>query len=361
MLLNKASWNLEDERLLPKAGACTDCKKRSGAQPVLWFGPLEDQIDTKDRCLDPLCWNNKMMIYLQHQANIFSDKYSNLTFRSTEHLTTEAKEKLTKEFGRVYDPEDVQKSTKGSKDAIPSLVVSGKGAGTITFVREKRFASPGGGGPKQKGKVTPLKERREQLKGKRWAQVLLQLCEKIDSAQLDWLNCKDRTTAVMALAGIFGNQTGISLREGRKVFDALVQEGSKACRQKALELLWDSVKPTLVYIISYVGPVTQIGGHYVTTARWVAELINVDIDKMFKDVSKSKGFTVPKSWASLNEDGSQKKVKAVNKSGKKGMIKTATAAKNDKPAKDPKKPKVVMKADKTVKVDFRPKTNRTRI
>lgn len=360
MLLNKASWNLDDERLLPKAGACTDCKKRSGAEPVLWFGPLEDQIDRKDRCLDPLCWNKKMNLYLIQRAKLFRNKYSNLTFLSTEHLSADEKAELSDKFGRVYDPEDVQKSTKGSKNAIPSMVVSGKGAGSIIFVREKRFASPGGGGPKQKGRVTPLKERREQLKGKRWAQVLLLLCEKIDGAQLHWLNCKDRTTAVMALAGIFGNQTGISVREGRKEFAALVSpvRPSKDARNKALELLWVSVKPTLVHMISYGGPVTQIGGVYVKTARWVAELLSVDIDKMFTEVSKSKGFGVPKSWSFLNEDGSLKK-KAAKKTGKRGMIKTAKAGNESMAAqvaidekKADKKTKVVKKSDNTVKVDF---------
>ena len=379
MLLNKASWNLEDERLLPKAGACCDCKKRSGAQPMLWFGPLEDQIDRKDRCLDPLCWNKKMTLYLQERAKYYSGKYSNLTYLSTEPLSSDEKEELTKNFGRVYDTADVLKSTKGSKDAIPSLVVSGKGAGTVIFVREKRFTSPGGGAPKQKGRVTPLKERREQLKGRRWAQVLLLLCEKIDKAELDWLNCGDKVTCVMGLAGIFGNQTGFSVKEGRKLFEALVKPGDTSKNQKkALVLLWDSVKPTLVNMISYGGPVTQIGGVYVKTARWVAELLSLDIDKMFKEVSKSKGFTVPKSWAALNEDGSLKKKPAKKpkpaKASKPIDICSRTNRNRKKKAKAGNKSmaeqvsieekkaakKTKAKADKTVIVDFRPKTNRVR-
>ena len=326
MLLNKASWNLDDERLLPKAGACSDCKHRSGAQPLLWFGPLENQILTKDRCLDPLCWNNKMMIFLQHQAKHFSDKYSNLTFTSTEHLSANEKEELTKKFGRVYDPEDVQKSTKGSKNAIPSLVISGKGSGSIIFVREKRFASPGGGAPKRKGQVTPLKERRVQLRCKRWAQVLLLLSEKVDATGWPQLIFKDKITGVMALAALYGNHMINPIKSSRERIETLAQSGAKAGREEALGLLWDSVKPTLRQMIAYGGALTQIDGYYVTTARWVAMLIQVDIDKMFKEVSKTKGFTVPKSWAALNEDGSQKKKKA-------------KAAKEAKPAKAAKKTK----------------------
>ncbi len=346
MLLIKAKWNLDDELLLPKVGACSDCKKRSGAEPVLWFGPLEDQIDRKDRCLDPLCWNNKMTVFLQQAAKQLSRKYSNLTYISTEHLSSNEKEELTKKFGRVYDSEDVQKSTKGSKNAIPSLVVSGKGAGSIIFVREKRFASPGGGGVKRAGRVTPLKERREQLKGKRWAQVLLQLKEEVAAAGLPRLIYKDKITGVMALAAIFGNQTGYSVMEGRKLFETLIKTGGKGGQEKALELLWDTVKPTLIQMLAYGGLVTQIAGHYVITARWVAMLIQVDIDKLFQEVSKQKGFTVPKSWAGLNEDGTPKKKKAARKS---------KAAKKAKPAKAAKKSKQIP-ASRTVKVDFRTNT-----
>lgn len=352
MLLNKADWNLNDELLVPKAGACTDCKKRSGAEPVLWFGPLENQIDTKDRCLDPLCWNNKMLIHLQHRAKYFSDKHSNLAFCATEHLSESEKEILTKKFGRVYDPNDYQKSTKGSKNAIPALVVSGKGAGSIMFVREKKFAELGIGGPKRAGKVTPLKERRAQLDGRRWAQVLLLICEKVDAAPLKSLTCKDKTTAVMALAAIFGNQTGYSVMEGRKMFESLVNTADKGGREKALELLWVSVKPTLISMISYGGPASQIGKYYIKTTRWVGKLLGLDVPKIFTEVTKTKGFTVPKSWAGLNEDGTQKKSKAKKAKPK---TKTAKAAKKAEPAKAVKKPKIVRKTDKTVKVDFRPK------
>ena len=132
----------------------------------------------------------------------------------------------------------------------------------------------------------------------------------------------------MALAAIYGNHPifpGME-RTNSKEIDAIVKAADKGGREKALGYLWDSVKPTHIRMISYGGPVTQITGHYITTARWVAELIKVDIDKMFKDVSKQKGFTVPKSWAGLNENGSPKK----------------KAAKKSKPAN----------AGNTVKVDF---------
>jgi ParB/RepB/Spo0J family partition protein len=48
-----ARWKLDDAELLPKAGACSSCPKRTGAQPALF----EDV--TKDHCTDPACFAEK--------------------------------------------------------------------------------------------------------------------------------------------------------------------------------------------------------------------------------------------------------------------------------------------------------------
>lgn len=352
MLLIKAKWNLDDPLILPKAGACSACTKRSGSEPMLWFGGIKEQIKTNDRCLDPTCWKKKLTRYLEQRAKQFIEKFDNLTYRTLEHLTSDEKAELTEKFGRVYDMEDVVRSTSGAKNAIPSLVVSGKGAGMITFVKEKRFGGPATG--KRPGKVSTLKERRAKLKAKRWAQVLILLIEKIDQAELSQLNCIDRVAGVMALSAVFGNHPRpCALSAATKEFDLIIKTGTGGehgtKREKIVEYLWNSVKPTLIELISYGGPSLQIEGHYVKTARWLAKLLKVDIDKIFDEVSKAKGFLVPKTWDALNEDGTPKKKaakkpKATKKSGGRGMIKTANA---------PKKPKFAKKkAGKTLKVDF---------
>jgi len=345
-LLIKAKWNLDDETLLPKAGACSDCTKRSGVEPVLWFGAIDNQIDMKDRCLDPLCWKNKMRIYLQQRARELSVKHSNLAYIATEYLTGDIKEELSKQFGRIYESYDIQKSTKGAKDAIPAMVVSGKGMGTIIYVKEKKFAGPGSGRRAAAGKPTPLKQRREMLDAKRWSQVLLELRKKVDSAGVDQVVYKDptaKTTCIIALAALYGNVACWALEEpsrGRtlnatdkqlqKRIDEMAKTRGKDGLEKALGYLWDSVKPTLKRLLSYSGPASQTSGSCIDSARWVARLIQVDIDKMFAEVSKQKGFTVPKSWKGLNADGTPKAAKKTKPAAK---AKGETAKKNKKKKK----------------------------
>jgi len=340
MLLIKAKWNLDDETLVPKAGSCSDCTKRSGAEPVLWYGAADNQIKSKDRCLDPQCWKNKMHVYLQRRAKKLSEKYSNLAYVATENMSGDIKEGLTKNFGRVLDQYDIKKSTKGAKGSIPALVVHGKGTGNVIFVKEKQFARPAGA--RRAGKVTPLKDRRARLKAKRWAQVLIELRKKVEETNVDKVVYKDKITGIMALVAIYGNYSiSTDTQSARqKEISTLVKTADKGGREKALALLWDSFKPTLDNILTYSGPVTQTSQYIIDKARWVAKLIQVDIDKMLKEVSKQKGFTEPKSWKGLNADGTPKAAKKTRKkksmaeaveteeakfekTRKRGMIKTA--------------------------------------
>jgi ParB family chromosome partitioning protein len=53
--LSAAQWDLNDESLLPEAGACTTCPKRRSHEPLL-FAELTD---VEDACLDRTCWEAK--------------------------------------------------------------------------------------------------------------------------------------------------------------------------------------------------------------------------------------------------------------------------------------------------------------
>ncbi|WP_395026561.1 ParB/RepB/Spo0J family partition protein [Comamonas odontotermitis] len=52
--LKEAPFDRKDAELCPKAGACTDCSKRTGAEPDLFT-----DVDSADVCTDPPCFHNK--------------------------------------------------------------------------------------------------------------------------------------------------------------------------------------------------------------------------------------------------------------------------------------------------------------
>lgn len=53
--LNNVPWDLNDATIVPKAGACSSCQKRSGAQSTLFA-----DIKEKDRCFDSACFKSKL-------------------------------------------------------------------------------------------------------------------------------------------------------------------------------------------------------------------------------------------------------------------------------------------------------------
>lgn len=68
--LKVAPFDPADATLVPKAGACTTCGKRSGAQSVLFADVKE-----KDRCFDSECWGKKKAVgVLQRIKKLVEDK-----------------------------------------------------------------------------------------------------------------------------------------------------------------------------------------------------------------------------------------------------------------------------------------------
>jgi ParB family chromosome partitioning protein len=61
--LSRAPWDLKDAELVPKAGSCAACPKRTGNNPDL-FGDLEKK---PDRCMDGACFNGKTTAFLHRQ------------------------------------------------------------------------------------------------------------------------------------------------------------------------------------------------------------------------------------------------------------------------------------------------------
>ena len=58
--LAKASFSTSDKELVPEAGACKDCPKRTGKQPELF-----QDIGKEDLCTDPACFQKKVKAHIK--------------------------------------------------------------------------------------------------------------------------------------------------------------------------------------------------------------------------------------------------------------------------------------------------------
>ncbi len=73
--LANAPFDLADAELVPDAGACTTCPKRTGAQAALWG-------ETQDACLAPDCYNKKLTANSSRIAERLRAEGENVVFAS---------------------------------------------------------------------------------------------------------------------------------------------------------------------------------------------------------------------------------------------------------------------------------------
>jgi hypothetical protein len=69
--LSAAPWKKDDAKLLPAAGACATCEKRTGAHPE-----LHPEVKAgKDFCLDPSCFDGKKSAFVQVQIKAVEEQH----------------------------------------------------------------------------------------------------------------------------------------------------------------------------------------------------------------------------------------------------------------------------------------------
>lgn len=306
-LLSKSKWDLDDETLAPKAGACSKCPKRTGHQPMLWFDS-EARAKAGDQCMDPVCYQGKQVARVARQARELQGKHPRLVLVAKEHMMDAEAIAIRDRVGSYLPNWEYTASSKNATDAVPAMVVDGSGAGKLTYVKLKPQSSSGGSSRRGMGIPTPLRERRMQLDAKRWAQVLIDLRAKVEAATVADMTWKDKIAGLMAAVGLYGNQPeGMADHDQRaKLNAALIIKQVEKRQTHALELLWESFKPTLDKELRWMGPVTQTPPEMRETANWIADLVGLDAGKMFDDVCTRKGFTEPKVWAGLDADGTPK-------------------------------------------------------
>jgi ParB/RepB/Spo0J family partition protein len=330
MLLSKTQWKIDDETLLPKAGACSKCSKRTSCRPTLFEDESEEKIKKNDRCLDLKCWNSKVTAFVKRRAAELSKEHSNLVYVRDKYISDS--NPLAKVFPKTYSQYDIEGVSKKDKKAVPALVVNGSGAGGLRWVR---IGGHSGSSSRPKGKdgkpvKKSLAERRELLDAKRWAQVLKDLQEKLektpytsitlfkegDSFGLAFFMMRAANAFDFQLCDVEGNWKNVIAGEDEKT---------------TLRKFWDNLKGVIDRRLEWSGAVTQTPKNKIAEAKQIAALIGVDIEAMFKAVSESKGFTEPKGWAAEIEASKAKLQKeTADKKDKKPAPKSPTQKKQPK-------------------------------
>jgi ParB/RepB/Spo0J family partition protein len=152
--LKHAPWEIADTTLVPAAGACNACPRRTSCQSNLW-----DDVGEGDRCTDEACWTAKTAAHVERRRGEVTAKYGQVVNITTSYSRDPA----------ILGNYDYEKAKKNAPGAIPALVVEGSGAGTLAWITVAPRAAAkakAAGAPGQEGGVT-LEERRQGLEKRR--------------------------------------------------------------------------------------------------------------------------------------------------------------------------------------------------
>lgn len=134
--LGAMPWALDDETLDPQAGACRNCPKRSGAQPLLFEGEeigANGKAGKAERCLDPACFDRKQVAHVQRCEVEIRASHPALQLVQIGHasVSERAREAFGERCQRHYAPTFVK---AGDRNAIPIMQIDGPKAGKLMYI-----------------------------------------------------------------------------------------------------------------------------------------------------------------------------------------------------------------------------------
>jgi ParB family chromosome partitioning protein len=133
--LSQSSFKRDDAELVPAAGPCTTCPKRTGYQPALFADVCNG--GKKDYCTDPLCFHGKLEALLQRRRQeLKGQKHLEVLDRGAYGLDWKEQQRLKK--AGVKESSAWEECKKSDEDAVPALVVAGDNPGRLTYGRERK-------------------------------------------------------------------------------------------------------------------------------------------------------------------------------------------------------------------------------
>lgn len=183
--LSGAPWASDDETLVPKAGSCTACTKRSTADPLL-FEDLNPGKKKLGQCLDRACYETKRRAYMKIQFESAKKQHQNLVIlrdgggHGCPGLALDGKNGAGVKTVTAWE---FRRVAKTYPKAVPAIVDGGRHAGELIYVAR---ATGGGGGNVAGGQkdkpARPAAETRELRRRKIVLDTLVDFC---DSAHED--------------------------------------------------------------------------------------------------------------------------------------------------------------------------------
>lgn len=307
MELKGAPWDKENAVLVPKAGACSACPKRSGCQPTL-FGDPED---AGDRCLDKTCWTEKKRAHMAARKAALKKEYPDIVMVIGKDADWKDEDAPANRGAlKSYQFKECKKGAEGAK---PALIVCGKGEGSLTWVQTEQS-----GGTREKvaekkkdtaaakqaaASLDPqesaklLAEKQEAHELRRWAWVCRRLQDMIDEAELPLEPTMQSAGALCEMVMLFGTESTGYLTARAKPWEAL-QKVTAAGGLETRQVVWSLLRPKLKQTLE-VFTVSSISKEHHAAIKGAAWLMGTTVAALKADADAE--IPEPKSWEQLRK------------------------------------------------------------
>lgn len=120
--LAKVAWKLTDATLIPKSGSCSECLKRTGADPVLFDDYLGDH------CTDAACFKAKTKTVIEKNLK---------SIESGPYLVVKSDwGESPKKIENALNPASWRECKKKDEGAVRAIVINGSTPGRLTYAKK---------------------------------------------------------------------------------------------------------------------------------------------------------------------------------------------------------------------------------
>lgn len=311
--LKKAQFDVEDETLNAKRGACTACDLRSSCRKDLFETVPSDggagKIAKDDTCMDVECYRLKQVKTIDAKHSGAEAKYGiKLPMIDIDHRLGD-KLKGTHTINQ-YDHPKCKKSDKGAIQCFNATTLKveyriGKGNSSTSGSKKARQTD-------SDGKVKPLtlKQRRSGLQCRRRALVIDELKDIINDLELpETIEQIDLFTLLVVFGtsesnGFSGSKVDFKFKK-MDAWDmvAMLNDGESYRANDRDDLAWKMVCDVLVQRLNYHTK-SDIDDKKYNEVKRLTELLGQDLAAM--EIKAQDDLPEPKSWANLKADGTPK-------------------------------------------------------
>ncbi len=192
--LHTAPFNTDDLDLIPSAGTCLACPKRTGCNEMLF-----PDIKKKDTCTDPGCFQAKMKAFISIQKAAAAQKGKEVLEVTTAYWT---------KGKHVLGEHQWKKANAGACKAVtPAIIVEGKGVGNIlticpdTKCKVHHRATSGSAQASELRTVEKQRKQKDKIARETRVRTLQAIGEKVKSLEIE-----DLRLIVSGLWSLMGNE-----------------------------------------------------------------------------------------------------------------------------------------------------------